>query len=509
MPDDRREPGGLSVIDRRDEDSADGPSVFHARSIWALVLISGGVLWLRPITSSLWLDELVTWWVVKDSLGDALHRAYAYQGQSLIYYPVEWVVRHAGHSEWFLRLPSLLAMGLAAFFLYRLAVRLADRETARLAVLVFAVWPDVVFEASNARPYALAMLATVASTWALVRWFDRGNASSMLLYIVLAASVAYAHVLFGLVLPCHLIYALARRREDASRVTRRGIVVAFVGIAVLDVGLVVLLAALLSRRGALTLPSILSVTWLASLFVPAAVVVAIVLGSVLAWWARHHLFVKPAMIERSSAILVLSGMLIPVLMLAALAVFTPIRLVETRYTMAAAPFAAAFCAGVIRALEPRQVRWFVCVCLAIFAIVGLTTPSKRLDEWRWAADRSNELADQDSAVLIRAGLIESSDVSWFGDQERAGYLMSPTSYYTFEGDVLPLPYDLTQETKAFVNAELTAVPASVDRIVVVSGATGINLESYIEGRLEGTGWVLTNENGLGQMLVAEWTRQVR
>jgi uncharacterized membrane protein len=506
MPDDRRELGGVSVLEHRDEDPADGAHHWHSGSIWALILLGGGILWLRPITSSLWLDELVTWWVVKDSLGDALHRAYAYQGQSIIYYPMEWLVRHAGHAEWFLRLPSLLAMGLAAYLLYRLSLRLADRETARLSVLVFAVWPDVVFEASNARPYALATLLTVAATWALVRWLDRGRAASMLLYVVLAASVAYAHVLFALVLPCHLLYALARQREDDPRVRRPRIALAFVGIAVLDLGLVVQLAALASRRGALTLPSILSVTWLASLLVPAAVVVAIVLGSVLAWRAGHHVSIRPAKIERSTAILVLSGMLIPVLTLAAFAIFTPLHLVETRYTMASAPFAAVFCAGVIRSLQPRQVRWFVCICLAILAIVGLTTPSKRLDEWRWAAVRSNELADADTVVLIRAGLIESSDVSWFDDRERESYLMSPMSYYWFEGAISPLPYDLSQQTKAFVNSELAGVPASVDKIVVVSGATGINLESYIEGRLEATGWVLTDESGLGQMLVVGWTR---
>jgi hypothetical protein len=505
MPDDRRELGGVSVLEHGDEDPADGTHPWHSGSIWVLILLSGGILWLRPITSSLWLDELVTWWVVKDSLGDALHRAYAYQGQSVIYYPIEWLVRHAGHSEWFLRLPSLLAMGLAAYVLYRLTLRLTDRETARLSVLVFAVWPDVVFEASNARPYALATLMTVAATWALVRWLDRGRASSMLLYIVLAASVAYAHVLFALVLPCHLLYALARQREDDPRVPRPRIILAFVGIAVVDLGLVVQLAALASRRGALTLPSILSVTWLASLLMPAAVVVAIVLGSVLAWWAGHHVSIRPATIESSTAILVLSGMLIPVVTLAALAIFTPLRLVETRYTMASAPFAAVFCAGVIRSLHPRQVRWFVCICLAILAIVGLTTPSKRLDEWRWAADRSNALTDADTAVLIRGGLVESADVSWFNDPERASYLMAPMSYYPFEGDIVPLPYNFTDESKAYVNAKLAALPPSVDRIVVVCGALGVNLEKYIQGRLEATGWTLIDESGQGQLLVVEWT----
>jgi hypothetical protein len=507
MQEQRRAAGDVSVIERS-TDRSDETDAFHVRSIWALILISGGILWLRPITSSLWLDELVTWWVIKDSLADAFHRAYAYQGQSVLYYPLEWLVRHAGHAEWFLRLPSLLAMAVAAFLLYRLTIRLADRETARLAVLVFVVWPDVVFEASNARPYALATLATVASTWALVRWLDRGNLLSAAVYVVLAASVAYAHVLFALVLPCHLIYGLAREREDVGGVSRRRVVFAFVLIAVLDLGLIVQVSALMSRRNALTLASIMSVQWLADLFVPASIVAGVVLGGVVAWWAGHQVSVRKPAVEGSTAILVISGMLIPILALAALALLTPLRLVETRYTMASAPFAVLFCAGVIRALRPRQVRWFICICVAILSIVALTAPSKRLDEWRSAAERSNALADDHTVVLIRPGLVESADVSWFDDPERANYLMSPTSYYPFNGDILPLPYDFTDESKAFVNREMAALPPSVDRVVVVCGALGVNLEKYLQGRLEATGWVLASEIGYGQLLVIEWTRAV-
>ena len=42
-------------------------------------------LWLLPLSSSLWLDETLTWWVIKDGAGHAIGRAFTYQ-QSPLYY---------------------------------------------------------------------------------------------------------------------------------------------------------------------------------------------------------------------------------------------------------------------------------------------------------------------------------------------------------------------------------------------------------------------------------------
>jgi hypothetical protein len=78
---------------------------FHVRFLWAVTLLSGAVLWLRPIASSFWEDELVTWWVVDGSFREMLHRSYALQGQSALYYPIAWLVRQVGDKEWMLRLP--------------------------------------------------------------------------------------------------------------------------------------------------------------------------------------------------------------------------------------------------------------------------------------------------------------------------------------------------------------------------------------------------------------------
>ena len=96
-------------------------------------------LWLVPLFSSLWLDELGTYWVVKDGLGDTVHRALTFHGQSPLYYSIVWAARSlGGNSEAVLRLPSLIATAASLVLLYRLARNLISREAARLTVIAFA-----------------------------------------------------------------------------------------------------------------------------------------------------------------------------------------------------------------------------------------------------------------------------------------------------------------------------------------------------------------------------------
>jgi hypothetical protein len=156
----------------------------------------------------------------------------------------------AGRSELWLRFPSLVFSFAAAFVIYRLAKRLVHVEVARIAVITFAVWPSIAFAASDARPYALATLAVVASTWALIAWLDAAGFWWAMLYVVLAASIPFVHPVFGIVLIPQAVYALARIRERSTHVRTRDLVLAAVGIGVLTLPVVLELPALWQRQRA-------------------------------------------------------------------------------------------------------------------------------------------------------------------------------------------------------------------------------------------------------------------
>jgi len=97
-----REPRSDSLAES-DEDR------FHTAFVWTAAALAMAVLWIKPMVSSLWTDELGTWWVINGSAHQVVERAQAVQGQSPFYYLIAWIVRLlVGRSEFWLRFPSLV-----------------------------------------------------------------------------------------------------------------------------------------------------------------------------------------------------------------------------------------------------------------------------------------------------------------------------------------------------------------------------------------------------------------
>ena len=118
-----------------------------------------------------------------------------------------------------LRLPSLLATALSAVAAGPppRSAGLISREAARATVLVFAAtraW--VAFEASEARPYAIATLAVIGSTYALVRWLDDGG-------IACPLAILYAIVRGRGGLDALPVRALAARLKRSTRSRASGV----------------------------------------------------------------------------------------------------------------------------------------------------------------------------------------------------------------------------------------------------------------------------------------------
>jgi len=484
----------------------DAAARYHARVLWALALLGGGVLWLRPIASSFWMDELVTWWTIKGSLGETVSRSLTYQGTSPLYYAISWGVAQVGRSEWMLRVPSLAASFVAVYLMYRLAVRLVDREFARLTVVAFVVWPAISFEASNARAYAIAVMLAVGSWLALVRWLDEGQRSDVVLYVACAVLVIYTHYLFALIVPAQLLYALVRAREGSAQVRTRSIWLSMAAIAALSLPTVAQLVSLFGRSASLTIPGEVSVGWLSDLLVPAAAIAALVLGGALAWLSdKVSLHVPP--MRRSAVVLVLSWLLLPLLVLGAISLFTPLRFLTARYTLSAAPAACLLLAGCFRAIGPASARRIVVFVFVILSVLQLAGPFKATEDWRWAAAEAQSMQSGRTVVLLHPALVESSQLDWFADPERNSYLLTPTSYYDFPDEVIGVPYLVTAEGEAYLGAQLDAVLPRVDTVVLVTRFPVVPYRAWLEGRLGELGWEVARVESRGSMVVVQFARR--
>ena len=119
----------------------------------------------------------------------------------------------AGTSPIALRLPSTLAMVVAAALVAVLGARLRDRWTGLLAGLIFALVPATSRYAQEARPYALAVLFAVLATLLLLRYQQRPGPRTGGWYAVSIALLGASHLLGLLLLLAH---AVAARRRIAG-----------------------------------------------------------------------------------------------------------------------------------------------------------------------------------------------------------------------------------------------------------------------------------------------------
>ncbi|MFE3451111.1 hypothetical protein ACFXJ8_19530 [Nonomuraea sp. NPDC059194] len=147
-------------------------------------------------------DELATLSAARRDIPGMWELAQHIDGHFLPYYLFMHFWTMLGESELWLRLPSAVAIGVAAAFLVALGRRLHGLTAGLTAAALFAVLPSVSYYGAFARSYAFAAAAVTISFWCLhrARWVR---------YAVSVAFIGCTHLFAVLVLPAHL--ALLRR----------------------------------------------------------------------------------------------------------------------------------------------------------------------------------------------------------------------------------------------------------------------------------------------------------
>lgn len=199
-----------------------GPAKSFAVVAAALV---GLVVRLTSIRSSLWLDEFSTLWAVESGFRAMASRLPGVMGQSPLYYVLAWASIHVlGESEWALRLPSLLAGGLAAVLIGWAAAVWGGRRAGLWSGALFWLCYPAVWESVNARPYELAMCGAAIATLGFVRACRTGAWRDRAIWIAGAVAVVWAHYLFvpflvGFPVAFLLRPALRQRYEGRKLIT--------------------------------------------------------------------------------------------------------------------------------------------------------------------------------------------------------------------------------------------------------------------------------------------------
>jgi mannosyltransferase len=187
--------------------------------------------WLSGLVTlvvTLWRIQKPSYWRDEGATLSAVHRSFPQLLRLLdrmdavhgTYYVLMWPwVRLAGSGELAVRLPSAVAMAIAAAVVTVLGRRLVSAGAGLAAGLAFAAIPAVSWFGQDARPFALETAAAAVASYCLVRLLNGDRLRRRAAwYAISLVAVGLANVFGLLLVPAHAItVAAGRRRSPAVR----------------------------------------------------------------------------------------------------------------------------------------------------------------------------------------------------------------------------------------------------------------------------------------------------
>jgi len=444
------------------------PASNFAKLLYPAAFLASVSMWLVAAQAPLWVDETLVYWQISGGFWKIWSRSAA-MPSSFAYLYILWFVKSVlGSREFALRIPSLLAMLAAAYWLFRAAQELFDREIALISCILFCLYTDVVLAAGNARPYAFALLMTNLAIFALLRWNARNEMRYAILTGATAAGILYFHYLFGAILPAFAIYYLAMRwrsiRDNAAQLTAM-----LSSFTLVSAPLVPRFLELLRTKQPHILAAVPKTLLTLRTLAPLNLLV-IFLGTLLL--AALLKKVKLPGRDCSRAVLLCPLLaLVPAAVLYLLSVATPMRVFIPRYCLVAVPGSALTWSFLISCIDLRWLRRTCCVSLvAITVFQYFTLPVARRQEMNFKqahAFVNANVANDKAPVLICSAFIESDFEPIPTDRNSENALVSQLSYYPVDAPVVLLPYSLNDEAVRLGSQAILAATQRHQRFLAV------------------------------------------
>jgi hypothetical protein len=413
-------------------------------SRWPIGILLAAViarLWLVPLSSSFWVDELVTMFVVKHP-GHASFAVAPQVPQSVYYWLPRAALAISGPSEISFRIPSMVAMAVALWLVALLAGRLIHPRAGWFAVFAALSIRGIDYSAIDARPYALAIMTAAACLYFLVQWLDSARWIDAALCVVFAALVWRVHLLnwpFYLVV---FIYTAARlvRGETPVRWPQWVAFSAATAISLVPQALSALALAHNAKSHVIVpVPTLHVFEHELHWNVP-------VLCGAAAWlWTRFR--GPQSGIKTTAWVLILSWWLCQPVSLYLYSHLTGNSVYLNRYLSVMLPGAALAATAVVAYWIPEDkwriaAAWMALAALLFQGHLGTVWYRHDVSDWRDAALEVNRFAPEASTpVIVPSAFIEARPPAWSPDYSLPGFLYAQLDGYPIAGKPYLFPND--------------------------------------------------------------------
>lgn len=421
-----------------------------------LILCAAALLiaWLPRLRWGFWTDEAGTFWMACKGWHAAVSRTATWPGQSIPYSVLEsFFVASGFWKEPLLRLPSVLATVMAAWQLKRLAELTINRSAGWLAIVPLICAPDMVNFGTSARPYALALAASIASFRYLIEWRRSPDWKMAVKYLIASALTLHFHYLFGFIFVIQAIY-LAGCRVLGKKV---GIGLPLAAAILLPASMAPLIGALRATAHhadsfARAVPPTF-VQLLQSCFSPALLLTA-GLGVVLLLVSVRNLRWRPVPMQPEFVLLLATWATVAPVVFFLVARVTDQSVFASRYLLFTLPAAVLFIVWIVSGFEKHE--WRFLILLAIFAGTALHPGSLLLafressSSWREPLRLVATRSPGDAPVFMTSGVADSSWLDWKTQDTSSSALYAPLTAYPIPNRVIGLPFLFGDSVQEFI-----------------------------------------------------------
>ena len=414
-----------------------------------LTLLAATIRW-AGIHRSLWLDELATSWVVRDSLADIFPRSIL-NNLSPLYYILVWVSDGIfGYNEVGLRFPSFAAGVLLVPGVYLVAYGLTgSRMAAFLAGWVAALDPTAIYYSLEARPYALIQLFALVHFVLFLDYIRQRSLKSALLVAMSAAVLFYLHYTSAiLIMVDGLLLIMSWVRGPApTRKELRSLAVAGALFTIVVMPAIARIVYLLSNKGVLVVQSPPAFADTFSRFFMSSYVIGI---TILCLFANFILNRKPdpthnsASLDPTSTLGLSLWAFLPPLIVYLLDRAGLVNITLDRYLIASSVAAILLVSLILRVVSSGRAGQVAAGLMALLMLLSPVSFVRNVNKEQFGGRdrrslvaRVNQVAPSDLPVYVVCGLVESAFLARSDTPLLREYLMcNVNAAYRLKPDLL-------------------------------------------------------------------------
>ncbi len=455
----------------------------------AIAIIALG--WIPRLLWGFWLDETATYWQAKRGVWAALHHSYS-PGQSILYGAIAAIFyRPDGHFEFWLRVPSLIGMLIAAYFVFRLARNWFGTGAAYLALIAMLGDRQLISHATEARPYALALAACVGLMYGLDRWIADRRRAHWLLLTICAILLLYLHYVLCVFFLVPATFVLLRFLQG-DRIPWGGIALTSVLVLLSVLPLTGELKLLFHQGHALSYTEAPDARAFIELVLPFQTVFCAFVAACVAGMFGASLG-SPSRLN--FATLTMWSLGAPAV-IAAIAIWRHYGIFLERhlaYTGIGLALMIGYFFGSIPSALPRA-----CIAL-VFCGLGLAYDTRDLTaigplEWRAPLHQLQTVDPPGTAaVFVQSGFVESNAVDWRDAMNADSYLYAALIAYPIREAAIPLPMESSDDAKSYCLAQLNGPLRDTKKIVILANYAS-ELTHWLAGQLRERGYQGHSEN---------------